>query len=319
MRAAVSWLALACVLGAVPLQARQAGVVLSPEQYVTALDRTRELVAALDPAKWTAADAILSALPRVWTVRASDRTYEVPTAFLMIDLQRWRDHPDATLQVEMVRGLDQRRREAAALRGEPRDISSERAALTRVLAQREFHGVHGPTWFEDLRARALAWLTRWLRGLVRSAYVPTLTRVAVYALVGLAIVALGIALFRVLRPRDRDRVPLVDAGIQPSARAWRQWLAEADAAAAAGHWRDAIHAAYWCGIAFLEKEGTWRPDAARTPREYLRLLPGAAPAAPALTRLTHLLERVWYGTQSASAADFDRARMSLKELGCASE
>jgi hypothetical protein len=28
---------------------------------------------------------------------------------------------------------------------------------------------------------------------------------------------------------------------------------------------------------------------------------------------------VWYGTQPASAGDFDRARASLEELGCASE
>ena len=94
---------------------------------------------------------------------------------------------------------------------------------------------------------------------------------------------------------------------------WRQWRDDADAAAAGGQSRGPIHFAYWSAIAFLETEGAWRPDATRTPREYVRLLPDAAASRASLTALTRLLEHVWYGTRPASAADFERAQVSLEE------
>ena len=82
--------------------------------------------------------------------------------------------------------------------------------------------------------------------------------------------------------------------------------------------RDAVHLAYWCGIAFLEAEGAWKTDPSRTPREYLRLLaPASARVAP-LAALTRSFERVWYGTDRADGATYDEAVSELRKLGCPS-
>ncbi len=316
-RRVLPWLAVCWIALALPIQARQTGRPLTPDDYLAMLDRTRERIAALDAARWAEVNRIADALPSEWLIAGPDRTYHVSTVWLLVSLNRWRDHPDSTVQAEMLAGLDQRRRDAADLRRPPRDTAAERAALTRILARPEFRGVRGPSWLDQLRARVAAWLLRWLGMIVRSSAVPTITRLAVYGLAALAIVALAIALFKTLRPRPGD-VAQIASEVVPVVQTWRQWRADAEAAAERGRWRDAVHAAYWCGIAFLETQGAWRHDATRTPREYLRLLPGAAAPTRPLTSLTHLLETVWYGTQPASAADFDRARVSLEELGCPS-
>lgn len=319
MRAALRLLVLVCAVCAAPLGARQRDAVLTADQYIAALDAARDLVAALTPDRRADVNDIVAALPPAWIVNASNHTYRLPTSSLLVELNRWRAHPDADVLADIVRGLEARRRNAAALAAGPRDLARERADLAAILARTEFQSVHGPTWFEELRAAAIAALVRWLGGIVRSSAIPTITRVAVYLLAGLAILAVGIALFRVLQSTTAAvPFPSILADAAPASRSWRQWRDDADAAAATGQWRDAIHFAYWSGIAFLETEGAWRPDATRTPREYVRLLPDTASSRAPLTALTRLLEHVWYGTQPASAADFERAQTSLQELGCPS-
>jgi hypothetical protein len=101
-----------------------------------------------------------------------------------------------------------------------------------------------------------------------------------------------------------------------SARGWRIWLAEARAAAQSGNWRDAVHLAYWAGISLLETQGAWRPDSARTPREYLRLIPEANPHRPTLSSLTRKFELVWYGGQPADEQVFAQTLEELEKLGC---
>lgn len=318
MRAALRLLALACVVCTAPLDARQRGAVLTADEYVAALDATRDRVASLTPDRRADVDDIVAALPPVWVVNAASHTYRVSTSDLLVELNRWRAHPDTALLTDVVRALEARRRDAVVLASGPRDLARERAGLGQILARKEFHGVHGPTWLEELRAGALAALGRWLGGIVRSSAIPTITRLAVYGLAAFAIVAVGIALFRVLQPAAAAPLQSIHPDVAPASRSWRQWRDDADAAAASGQWRDAVHFAYWSGIAFLETEGAWRPDATRTPREYVRILPDSAASRAPLTTLTRLLEHVWYGTQPANAADFERAQVSLEELGCPS-
>jgi hypothetical protein len=93
-------------------------------------------------------------------------------------------------------------------------------------------------------------------------------------------------------------------------------MAEARAAADRGNWREAIHLAYWCGVSFLEAQGMWRPDYARTPREYLRLLPSSSQHHPPLAALTRSFEVVWYGTQEADADSYSQTLAHLEKLGC---
>ena len=102
----------------------------------------------------------------------------------------------------------------------------------------------------------------------------------------------------------------------PSARSWRAWLAEARLMAQQQEWRNAIHLAYWAGISFLESGGAWKPNRARTPREYLRLLGTRKPEYPSLAALTRKFELVWYGDRAAGALDFQETLGQLEKLGC---
>jgi hypothetical protein len=150
-----------------------------------------------------------------------------------------------------------------------------------------------------------------------SSSIPTISRMLVDALIGLAVVMLAWWMYRIVRTGAARETIL--AGPPPvSSKGWAVWLAEARAAANGGRWRDAIHLSYWCGIAFLEGQGVWRPDRARTPREYLRLLPSSSEHRPTLDALTRAFERVWYGMQDADADAFAQAQAQLKKLGCPS-
>ncbi len=62
--------------------------------------------------------------------------------------------------------------------------------------------------------------------------------------------------------------------------------------------------------------GVWRPDASRTPREYLRLLPRDSKHRPALANLTRSFEMAWYGYRPVTPAQAQSALHELENLGC---
>src|SRR5205807_6946990 len=109
---------------------------------------------------------------------------------------------------------------------------------------------------------------------------------------------------------------VIPKDVAVSAKEWAIWLAEARAAAAKGEWRDAVHLAYWAGISFLERQGLWRPDRARTPREYLRLLSSSSEHRETLTALTRIFELAWYAKRDASESTFSQTLQELEKLGC---
>ena len=85
-----------------------------------------------------------------------------------------------------------------------------------------------------------------------------------------------------------------------------------------GEWRDAIHLAYWAGISFLERQGFWKPDRARTPREYLRLSLRSE-YRETLRALTQIFELAWYAKPASrqvhifpDACSTGETRMPLK-------
>jgi hypothetical protein len=94
-----------------------------------------------------------------------------------------------------------------------------------------------------------------------------------------------------------------------------QWLNEAREAASRGEYRVAVRLAYWGAISGLERSGVWKPDRARTPREYLKLARGSR-YEPTLHPLTRDFERVWYAKQPATEADFLACIARVEELGC---
>jgi hypothetical protein len=258
-------------------------------------------------------------LPAAWLVQTDRHTFEVSTRSLQNDLDEWRarsgDH--AASLGRLADGLRALRAEAVSLREPAVDVSGERALAARILAGRQFQGVHGPTLLDRIKQRAAELFVELLRPLIRASAIPTVGRVVVNAMIGLAVLMLAFWIYRTLR--GAAAISAVLAGPMPAtARAWTTWLREARAAADGGDWRAAVHLAYWCGISFLEGQGAWRPDRARTPREYLRVVPSGSEFVVPLTALTRCCELVWYGTEHADAGTFEQALGHLKKLGCPS-
>jgi len=195
------------------------------------------------------------------------------------------------------------------------DTTASRAKLGQILARSEFYRVHGPSSMDRLRNRILDWVFRLLSRLFGSSSAPTAGRVLVWSLVAIAVFTVAYFVYRTMRQNARQE-SFVPHGQPVSAKGWRLWMAEADAAAKNGAWREAVHLAYWAGISFLEERSAWRPDKARTPREYLRLLPAESAHRPALSALTRKLEVTWYGNDPAGPDTFSETVSLLEDLGC---
>ncbi|MGA7339313.1 MAG: DUF4129 domain-containing protein [Terracidiphilus sp.] len=195
--------------------------------------------------------------------------------------------------------------------------AAERASLTAILAGRQYQGVSATS----ARERFLEWLENRLVDLLarlmgfgsRSPWIG-------FTLLVLLLVSVCVGLVSVLlRIERRTRARLVPelqpAAGAPSTREWQAWLKDAHGMAAQGRWREAIHFLYWAAISRLEAKRLWPADRARTPREYLRLFPGADPRKTILTMLTRSFERTWYGGREARPSDFEAALKLASELG----
>ncbi len=217
---------------------------------------------------------------------------------------------------QMQARLAAQQREADAFRQPAPYPASSRQQLNDILARHEFSRVHGPSawdlWKQRVMNRILRWLDRLFRAVPRTSHGD---KIFVWIVIAAALGALAVWLKRAASRRIQEppREPIPFA---PSARHWRQWLAEARAAAQQGRWRDAIHLAYWAAISQLEQAGAWVPDRARTPREYLRLLPTGTDRRTVLETLTRRFEITWYGQRAAVAEDFADTLLQLEKLGC---
>lgn len=197
----------------------------------------------------------------------------------------------------------------------PSEAKPERQKLDEILARHEFRKVRGPNAADTFLAKIYRWLARWLLRGVGSGATGNVMHGIVYTLVGLAVLLMVLWTVRNLRRKEED-APREIMPFAPSAKNWRTWLAEARQSAEAQDWRNAIHLAYWAGISSLEAGGAWKPNRARTPREYLRLLGTRSPNHRPLTALTRKFEVVWYGKRDAGEADFQETLAQLEQLGC---
>lgn len=313
-------LSLVLLLLATPASAEQNAPPAPPAQsmagYVARLDALASDVRAAPAGDRGAASRLLSEVPFEFVVVTSGRTWWVPTSLLRAALADWQRAPGAPHQQAVIACLHLMRAQATAFERPPADAARARAALTEVLERQEFHDVREPSAIDRLREQVLAWLLRVLTRVFGASVIPTVTSLAIYVLIGLAVVAAGFWMYRALGRTGEREVAALELEAAP-ARPWDEWLTEARAEAARGRWAEAIRHAYWCGIALLEARGTWKPDPSRTPREYLALLPAGTSAA-GLGGLTRLLERVWYGRAAASASSFDEAVACLRSMGCPS-
>jgi Domain of unknown function (DUF4129) len=208
-------------------------------------------------------------------------------------------------------------RQAGAPATPETDYTAERRSLTAILARREYRGTSETSakerfqeWLENVLANFFERLAKY------GSHSPWIG----YLLEGLLVGALATALiWALIRLERRSRVRLTPelsrAFSAPSAREWHLWLEDAQKMAGTGRWRDAIHFLYWASIARLESMRVWPADRARTPREYLGLIPGADPRKANLTALTRTFERTWYGGREAYSADFQAALKLAATLG----
>ena len=195
--------------------------------------------------------------------------------------------------------------------------AGERRSIDAILAQKAYQGVTEVS----ARQRFLEWLDNLLDRILSSLFrFGSRSPWIAFALRALLLIAICTALIWVLvRIERRSRVRLTPdeapAPGAPSAREWQLWLQDANAMAAIGLWREAIHFVYWASIARLESKRIWPADRARTPREYLRLMAGSDPRKQSLTALTRSFERTWYGGRAAESFDFKAALELAAALG----
>ena len=287
---------------------------LSFPEYLAELDRISAL-ANQSSENQGAADEAISHLRGGWRVVAGKQELKINTGELIDQFEKLKKNSDSGIRTELLKRLGDLKSEALAFQQEPADSTAARATLNQILARSEFHQVHGPTWLERLKFRILDWIFRLLSRFFGSSSAPAAGRILVWTLVSVAVVTLAFFVYRTIRQSARQE-SVVPQIMPVSAKQWRVWMSEAQAAAANGLWREAVHLAYWAGISFLEERSAWRPDKARTPREYLRLLPAASEHRPALSALTRQLEVTWYGNDPAGPGTFAETVTLLENLGC---
>ena len=292
---------------------------LSLQEYIFELDKCSALLASSgnNPAVLR---TLRMALPSQWIVSAGNQTYTVSTDWLADGLARTetarRGDSAALQQTQQQIAVHRDAAQALAVPASPQTLDRSRARLNRILEGREFQAIHGPTWFDLLRARVYDWISRQLEKLFgRFRGGRALGNVIAWIVIALA--ALLLILWAVRASMRTGARPEMDLrGAAGPGKDSVFWLREARDAAARGDYRAAIHAAYWAAIARLEEIKALPEDRSRTPRESLRLIRRESAEYAPLTQLTRRFELVWYGYRSADSADWSDAMKQLETLGC---
>lgn len=206
----------------------------------------------------------------------------------------------AAVQAEAValRDADTRAATAGAASASSRPVSraTARAALREVLSRREFAHNDSRAWTDALRRQ----VDKWLDALIDRIGGGPMSAGSAGRLLAwaVAIIALAALTFSLLRMR-RTRAAFQPLALETPRLSSREWAARAAAALREGDAREAIRCGYHAALFRLEEQGVWRVDDARTPREYLSLLPRQDARRVALADLTRDFELTWYGSQDA--------------------
>ncbi len=256
-------------------------------------------------------------LPPSWNVHSPEQTYTISTELLRAQLDA-RSADKAAVWIELLQG---------EIKTSQSNVPTSFAAhgeLDHILGSPEFAGVRPPGPLQLFRARILAWLEKMFLKLFKAmGQHPIGAEILFWVLLiaGVAFVALWI--FRFLSSRD-SMSRLNPKSVMARTRTWQEWLRNARQAASEGDFREAVHSAYWAGIARLEDRGALPRDRTKTPREYLRIVT-ASPSGPIglagdvrepLTALTSRMERTWYANRRAVSEDFIDSLRQLEALGC---
>lgn len=259
-------------------------------------------------------------LPTMWVIEDGTQRFEMPAGWLRLEIDAARREPArwparrAAILAQLdglkaeARALFERRQTDAGAGG-----AAARATLTEVLAGREFRQMHSQSamsrlWDRITQALLRAW--RQLGGGRLGSRDTAMVFAWLTVLVALGVLSAWLA--RVLLRPDRRRGVAMGA---PAARV-RSARALAHDALTAQDPREATRCAYRATVRGLEEEGAWRDDPARTPREYLRLLPTDHRRRVLLTDVARRFEEIWFGARPATEEDRRAVLTRLKELGC---
>jgi hypothetical protein len=258
-------------------------------------------------------------LPENWTVKTFEGDFKVSSEFLKEKLKSSAGDEEAKAWVDHLLAEVKSYSSPFAKTG-----SNARGELAKILTGAEFASVQPPSAWDLFRQRLAARIARLLfkifGGLERY---PIGGQILFWLLIlgGVGFVAMWLFRFMV----SRDKMDALPAGeIVSATRTWQEWIGLAKEAAAQKDFREAVHSAYWAGIARLEDTGIVPKDRTKTPREYLRIVaePSAHELAPRpvykepLAELTKRLERVWYANRKAEAVDYEVTLRQLEAMGC---
>ena len=254
-------------------------------------------------------------LPQSWRVNIDQHDFGISTDGLRSDIRRYEGDKSEANATAIRTRIESLRNELTGFEKPSIDSSNSRAELNSILARPEFRDVRGPNRWDRLKRWLVERLFRLMGRLFRSSAIPSIGKYFVYGLMGLAGLGLLYVVYRsILRGHEIEEV--IPRDVPVSAKEWTIWLAEARSAAGRSDWREAVHLAYWAGISFLERQGLWKPDRARTPREYLRLISPEAEQRETLAALTDIFELTWYAKRAAGASTFSKTLEELEKLGC---
>jgi hypothetical protein len=295
----------------------QPHTVLGPIDPARYAGEIRALAEAIRQAEAGAVAEIERRVPAVWKVQVGERVVDVPGGWVQQRLRVSQAAPQqwTAVRSQLLEALAIAEREAQSLHAEAGALDANRArgSLDAVLARPEFAQMARETAMTRLQNRVLEWLRRWWTRLGgdRLAVRSTAT---VFAWIASVAALLVLASWLIHTLRHSKRLPLTlpeePHGRRMSARAW------AERAVAAEDLREAARCAYRAVVSRLEEDGIWRIDEARTPREYLGLLPRGHARRPMLEDVARRFEEIWFGGRPGTADDRGSLLRQLKELGC---
>jgi hypothetical protein len=289
--------------------------VLSVSEYQQQLNElSNELKSAkVDPDY----SKIASCLPEHWNVETGNTRFEIGTWAIRNDLYEVEKETGADDRSDKIDDLqltlNSMRDQAGSY--EDKSFSAQRAHLDQILAKPEYRHATGPGWQEQFKDWIYALLLKILgKSIEHVSGMLTLLRVLGWSLVLLAVAFVMRFIFRWLMLEGAASVSPGQIAI--SATHWTNWLGQARLAANDSDWRRAIHFSYWAAISYLESEGCWPADRARTPREYVGLMSEEGERRSLLVKLTRKFEYFWYAQHAATQSEYQETLDELEALGC---
>lgn len=263
--------------------------------------------------------ALTDAIPQECIFTDAGHPFRISNLELQKSLRQIANESDVDARGGDLKALQDRlRQRSLRLDGYEQSVDpTAKPKLQQILQRREFRRVGAQDASAILKEWAMRFLTQLFSKIGKDPRPFLLgVKIVVYSV---CVLVGGLILWKLYRWAMREAPPEAVREVipfAPSARNWRVWLSDARAAAAKGELREAVHSSYWAAISYLESKGTWRPDRARTPREYLRLIAQTSPTRPLLADITREFEVIWYGNHSPSVDECESFLAKVEQIGC---